>query len=156
MMAGIKGRNTKPELVLRRALHRAGFRYRLHRRDLPGKPDLVLPRFGAVVFVHGCFWHRHRDCRFCTTPKSNAEFWLKKFEGNVARDAAAIESLCKSGWRVAIVWECSLRGVDLDQHLRTLADWLGGRNQLLELPVRAPPSKLSDRNLDSAAPARPC
>src|SRR5687768_16771374 len=86
MMAAISGRNTVPELSVRRALHAAGLRFRLHRRDLPGSPDLVLARFKAVVFVHGCFWHRHRGCRFATTPRSNASFWSQKFEANVERD----------------------------------------------------------------------
>jgi DNA mismatch endonuclease (patch repair protein) len=108
MMSGIRGRNTTPELVVRSALHRAGLRYRLHRRDLPGSPDIVLPRFRTVVFVHGCFWHRHASCRYCTMPKTNANFWKQKFENNVVRDARQKRALRLDGWRVLTVWECDV------------------------------------------------
>lgn len=107
-MSRIRGRDTKPELVLRKLLHARGFRYRLHRKDLPGKPDLVLPRHLTVVFVHGCFWHRHQGCCIATTPKSNTQFWVEKFERNVARDLRSTQALEKLGWRVHIVWECEL------------------------------------------------
>lgn len=110
MMSGIRGRNTRPEMAVRRHLHAAGFRFRLHRKDLPGKPDIVLPRHKVAIFVHGCFWHRHAGCPKATTPSSNIEFWQKKFADNVARDArdrAALEAL---GWRVLVVWECELKG----------------------------------------------
>lgn len=106
MMSGIRGKNTKPELLVRRFLHRAGLRFRLHSRGLPGRPDIVLPRFRTVVFVHGCFWHRHRGCRYCYTPTSNRQFWLEKFERNVARDRANHAALTRLGWRVILVWEC--------------------------------------------------
>jgi DNA mismatch endonuclease (patch repair protein) len=112
-MARIRGRDTGPELAVRRALHRLGFRFRLHRRDLPGSPDIVLPRHRAVVFVHGCFWHRHSGCRLTTTPGTRAEFWSTKFEANVARDARAIEALEKQGWQVHVVWECQTRNVNV-------------------------------------------
>jgi len=105
-MASIGSRHTRPELVVRRLLHRLGFRFRLHRADLPGRPDLVLPRYHAVIFVHGCFWHRHRGCSNCTTPKARSDFWSNKFEQNVARDARAARALRRSGWRVITVWEC--------------------------------------------------
>ncbi len=107
-MSHIRGKNTGPELVLRKFLHRHGLRYRLHAANLPGKPDLVFPRYKAVVFVHGCFWHRHPECKIATTPNSNTPFWIKKFEKNVARDALVIAALKKLGWRVFIVWECEL------------------------------------------------
>ena len=109
MMRGIKGKNTKPEIQLRKQLFKAGFRYRLHSKDLPGKPDIVLPKWNAVIFVHGCFWHRHKDCPFATTPSTRPEFWQQKFDDNVRRDARNQEALILSGWRVAIVWECGLR-----------------------------------------------
>lgn len=109
-MSRIKGHDTKPELILRRALHAAGLRYRLHARDLPGRPDLVFPRWSAVVFVHGCFWHHHNGCRIANVPQSNAEFWLAKFERNKRRDARAVRALRASGWRVMVVWECQLSG----------------------------------------------
>lgn len=107
-MSRIRGRDTRPELVLRRLLHAAGFRYRLHYARLPGRPDLVLPKYKAVIFIHGCFWHRHASCRIANTPKSNVEFWTTKFQRNVARDAAVESTLRQEGWRVLVVWECSL------------------------------------------------
>jgi DNA mismatch endonuclease (patch repair protein) len=109
VMSRIKGRNTKPELAVRSMLHRNGYRFRLHRVDLPGKPDIVLPRFKTVIFVHGCFWHRHNDCRYAYTPKSRVDFWLKKFDENVCRDGQVRVELENLGWRVVTVWECDLR-----------------------------------------------
>lgn len=109
MMAEIKGKDTKPELVLRRALHARGFRYRLHSKTVPGRPDLVFPKHHAIVFVHGCFWHRHEGCRYTTTPSTRPEFWQAKFDANVARDRSVHDQLLDAGWRVATVWECALR-----------------------------------------------
>lgn len=106
MMAAIGGRDTKPELLVRKALHAAGLRFRLHRKGLPGTPDIVLPRFRTVVFVHGCFWHRHRGCRYTTTPRTNASFWQEKFDANVARDKRQRALLRAAGWQVIQVWEC--------------------------------------------------
>ena len=106
MMAGIRGKNTKPELTVRRLVHALGYRFRLHRRDFPGSPDLVLPRLRSVIFVHGCFWHRHPGCRFAYTPKSNAQFWLSKLTTNARRDAAALDALAARGWAAMVVWEC--------------------------------------------------
>lgn len=108
-MAAIRGKNTLPELALRRMIHGLGLRFRLHRRDLPGRPDIVLPRHRTVVFVHGCFWHRHEGCRYTTTPKSRLEFWQAKFDANVARDHRTRITLEEMGWRVLVVWECELR-----------------------------------------------
>lgn len=110
MMSGITGRNTKPEIAVRSYLHRRGLRFRLHSRGLIGTPDVVLKSLRVVVLVHGCFWHRHRNCRFAYTPKTNQEFWTKKFEANVARDARQRRDLAKAGWRVFVVWECQARG----------------------------------------------
>lgn len=107
-MSRIRSSNTSPELALRRALHALGFRFRLHRKDLPGKPDIVLPQYKTVVFVHGCFWHRHAGCKVATTPKSNTEFWVEKFDRNIARDTRAIGLLEAQGWKVIIAWECEL------------------------------------------------
>ena len=107
-MSRIRSKDTAPEVALRRALHALGFRFRIHRKDLPGKPDIVLPRHRVVIFVHGCFWHRHAGCRIATTPKSNTEFWVEKFERNVARDARSIDLLKAQGWRVIVAWECEL------------------------------------------------
>ena len=114
MMSGIRGRNTKPELVVRRHLHGAGLRYSL-KSKLPGRPDITLPRHRTVVFVHGCFWHRHPGCRYCTTPSSNTEFWASKFAQNVERDARVQKQLTEMGWRVVVVWSCELTEERLDR-----------------------------------------
>jgi len=107
MMAAVRSKDTKPELFLRRALHALGYRYRLHRRDLPGSPDLVFPGKRAVIFVHGCFWHGH-DCPAAKLPTTRADFWRDKIAGNRRRDAAALERLREQGWRALVVWECEL------------------------------------------------
>jgi DNA mismatch endonuclease (patch repair protein) len=106
MMARIGPRNTAPEMVVRRAAHRLGYRFRLYRRDLPGRPDVVFPRHRLAVFVHGCFWHRHPGCSNCTSPKTRPEFWSAKFRATVARDARAIAALRELGWRTLVIWEC--------------------------------------------------
>ena len=108
-MAAIRGKDTAPELAVRRILHAMGLRFRLHRKDLPGRPDIVLPKHRTVVFVHGCFWHRHKDCRHTTTPKTRQEFWQTKFASNVERDRRNRTDLQQLGWRVIVVWECELR-----------------------------------------------
>jgi DNA mismatch endonuclease (patch repair protein) len=125
MMSGIRSRDTKPEIQLRRSLHRSGFRFRLHRKELQGSPDIVLPRWKAAVFVHGCFWHRHESCRFATMPATRPEFWTAKFDKNVARDRRNIEALVSAGWRVAIVWECSIR-LEPTTTMQRLESWLRG------------------------------
>lgn len=108
MMGGIRGTNTRPELLVRRYLHATGLRFRMHARDLPGRPDIVLRRHRAVVFVHGCFWHRHIGCIRATTPSTRPEFWTAKFTGNVARDAANEQRLRQAGWNVLTIWECEV------------------------------------------------
>lgn len=125
MMSSIRGKNTRPEVTLRSLLFAKGFRYRLHARSLPGSPDLVFPKYKAVIFVHGCFWHRHEGCRYATTPKANGEFWARKFEGNVARDARHVEELRRQGWRVAVVWECALRHT-AEHAAHAVGEWLRG------------------------------
>ena len=119
MMSGIRGKDTKPELAVRSHLHRSGLRFRLHAK-LPGKPDLVLPRYRAAVFVHGCFWHRHEGCRYTTTPSSNAVFWQEKFASNTSRDARVKKQLEKLGWRVLVVWSCRLSERELDKLAATI------------------------------------
>lgn len=108
-MSRIRGRDTKPERILRSLLHRAGLRFRKNVSSLPGKPDIVLPKHRVIVLVHGCYWHRHSGCRFATTPATNALFWTKKFAGTVARDRKATEALAHAGWRVLTAWECEIR-----------------------------------------------
>ena len=138
MMAGIKGKDTKPELLLRHNLHRRGFRYRLHARDLPGRPDLVFPRFQAVLFAHGCFWHGH-DCHLFRWPKTREEFWREKIKGNQLRDLANERFLLDTGWRVGKVWECALKGprrYKIDEVIDGCANWLEGLAPQLEIRSR--------------------
>lgn len=111
-MSRVGGKNTKPELAVRRALHALGYRFRIHRRDLPGRPDIVLPRYRVAIFVHGCFWHRHPGCRKASSPKTRADFWGQKFEANVARDERNQSELVAIGWRVFTIWECETRTID--------------------------------------------
>lgn len=118
MMAGIRGRDTKPEMLVRSWLHQAGLRFRVHDRSLPGSPDVVLPRWNAVVFVHGCFWHRHTGCPRTTSPATRRAFWNAKFASNVARDERNRRALRRLGWRVRTVWECSLGPRQLDALVR--------------------------------------
>lgn len=108
-MAQVKGRNTGPEKAVRSLLHRMGYRFRLQRADLPGKPDIVLPKHRTVIFVHGCFWHRHTGCKRASMPAANSDYWKRKFERNVTRDAQNRIALESGGWRVLVVWECELR-----------------------------------------------
>jgi DNA mismatch endonuclease (patch repair protein) len=109
MMAGIRGKNTRPEMLVRQFLHDRGFRYRLHMKNLPGSPDIVLPKWRVAILVHGCFWHRHEGCRYATTPTSNVERWQTKFAENVARDRRNIADLITAGWRVLVLWECKIK-----------------------------------------------
>ncbi len=132
MMSGIRGKDTAPELKVRRFLHANGFRFRLHRKDLPGRPDIVLPKYKACIFVNGCFWHRHKDCKLASEPKSREEFWNKKFSENVARDTKNYKALQASGWRVAVLWECGLRKAE---PMSTLLAWLTSEQMLLIWPA---------------------
>lgn len=113
LMGRIRGKDTKPEMAVRRLAHRLGFRFRLHRRDLPGSPDLVFPGPRKVIFVHGCYWHRHPGCRLAYEPKSNVAFWKKKFAANVARDEKALADLKDQGWDTLVVWECEAKDSEL-------------------------------------------
>ena len=114
MMTGIKSRNTKPEILVRKTLFALGFRYRLDRKVLGIKPDVVLKKWNTCIFVHGCFWHRHNNCKLASVPKSNLNFWEKKFKGNVLRDKKAIDILQKNNWKVGIIWECAIRNREPD------------------------------------------
>lgn len=135
MMSGIKGKNTKPEILIRRMLHKRGFRFRLHRKDLPGRPDIVLPKFNAVIFVNGCFWHGHENCKLFRYPKSRTEFWENKIGGNKQRDLEKIEKL-RSDWRVLIIWECAIKGTQKlvpDNLIELLEGFLLGEGQYSEI-----------------------
>jgi len=111
-MGRIRSKDTKPEKVVRSMLHKSGLRFRLHRKDLPGKPDIILPKFKTVIFVHGCFWHRHKGCQYSYTPKSRKEFWEKKFQDNITRDKKARKELEDLGWKIILIWECELKNID--------------------------------------------
>ena len=136
LMASIRGKNTKPELKVRRGLHQLGVRFRLHRRDLPGSPDLVFPKYQATFFVHGCFWHRHESCRLAYTPSTNSHKWVEKFDSNVERDRRQIALLQQGGWRVFVIWECALRAKDSSDLLVAVAAELRtGKSTYREWPT---------------------
>jgi DNA mismatch endonuclease, patch repair protein len=139
-MASIRSRDTKPEMLVRRYLHGRGFRYSLVRKDLPGQPDLVLPKFNAAVFVHGCFWHGHVGCRFATTPATRPDFWRSKLSANAARDQRVETELQQLGWRVAVVWECALRKEPLLE-LKRLARFLRSNQSEIVIPASPQPPK---------------
>jgi DNA mismatch endonuclease (patch repair protein) len=135
MMAGIKGKNTKPEMLMRSALHRAGFRFKLHEKTLPGKPDMVFPRYNAVIFVHGCFWHGH-DCHLFKWPSSRVDFWKTKITRNQQVDRESMEKLRAAGWRVASIWECAVRGRakrPFPEIIDECRDWLQSDTSTLEI-----------------------
>lgn len=135
-MARIRSKNTNPELLLRSYLHGKGLRFRVHVAELPGRPDIVLPRHRVAVFVHGCFWHRHKGCVLAATPRSNALFWKRKLEGNRERDERHITALRRAGWRVAVFWECGARkGVADPKALRALERWVLRGIGFREFPV---------------------
>jgi len=112
IMSRVKGRDTKPEKLIRSLLHAMGYRFRLHRKGLPGKPDILLPKHRKAIFVHGCFWHGHADCRRAARPESNADFWNKKIDGNMARDKMVQAELGKSGWSLLVIWQCEMKDVE--------------------------------------------
>jgi DNA mismatch endonuclease, patch repair protein len=123
-MSKIKGKDTKPEIVVRKFLHANGFRYRLHVKNLPGKPDIVLPKYRAVIFVHGCFWHGHEGCKKAELPRTKTEWWKNKIDGNVENDKKAFKSLIEQGWKVAEVWGCTLGSATKEQALNKLQAFL--------------------------------
>ncbi|HDO25193.1 MAG TPA: DNA mismatch endonuclease Vsr [Nitrospirae bacterium] len=138
MMAGIKSKNTRHELEIRKRLFALGYRYRLHDSRLPGKPDIILPRFNSVIFIHGCFWHVH-DCELFKWPSTRVDFWKKKLSGNKKKDRENNEALERLGWRIATVWECSFRGVrkkrekEMDAIVKKVVKWLQSRKNNLEI-----------------------
>ena len=135
MMSGIRAVNTQPELAIRKGLHAKGFRFRLHAKDVPGKPDLVLPRYRAAVFVHGCFWHGH-NCHLFRMPSTRPEFWSAKIERNRTRDTTVEGQLNEAGWRRLVIWECAIKGrtrLDFDELINRTASWLRGDAQCGEI-----------------------
>jgi DNA mismatch endonuclease, patch repair protein len=154
-MARIRGKNTDPELHLRRALHRMGMRFRLHRSDLPGRPDLVLAKYRAAIFVHGCFWHRHQGCALAYDPKTRTAFWNRKFSENVDRDQRQMRSLLAGGWRIGIVWECSLRSVDKRAAAVSAAvNWLRSDRARAEIPPPPRPLRSRTAGVEEGSPRR--
>lgn len=135
MMAGIRSKNTKPELLIRKALHALGFRYRLHSASIPGKPDMVLKKYNAVIFIHGCFWHGH-SCSLFKLPKTRTEFWKNKIDKNRERDDRVIQELKLSGWRIATIWECALRGkdrMDFETLINSISEWVQSDKQSMTI-----------------------
>ncbi|UWS78016.1 very short patch repair endonuclease [Phaeobacter sp. G2] len=133
MMSRIGPKDTKPELVVRRALHACGYRFRLHRKELPGKPDLVLSKYRSAIFVHGCFWHAHEGCRYFKLPKTRREFWEGKLLSNRKRDQTAAQSLIDSGWRVLVIWECATRETPVEKLVDRISEWLQSREKFAEI-----------------------
>ena len=113
-MSAIKSKNTKPEIAVRKVLHSMGYRFRLHRKNLPGSPDIVLPKYKTVIFVHGCFWHRHENCKYASTPKTREEFWQNKFKVNLKRDREIQEKIKNIGWKSVVIWECEVKNNKLN------------------------------------------
>ena len=111
-MSAIKSKNTKPEIAVRKLLHSMGYRFRLHRKDLPGSPDIVLPKYKTAIFVHGCFWHRHENCKYASNPQTRKEFWENKFKANVKRDKEIQEKIINIGWQYVVIWECETKNID--------------------------------------------
>ena len=118
-MSAIKSKNTKPEIAVRKLLHSMGYRFRLHSKGLPGSPDIVLPKYKTLIFVHGCFWHRHENCKYASNPKTRKEFWENKFKANINRDNLNQANLSLRGWKIIIIWECQLKG-DMKKRIREL------------------------------------
>ncbi len=116
----IKGKNTKPEMLVRKFLYANGYRYKLHDKSLPGKPDIVLPKYKTVIFVHGCYWHGHKNCKYFVVPKTRTEWWLNKINGNIANDEKAAKALKKEGWKIITIWECHLKSSKIAKTLNAL------------------------------------
>lgn len=122
IMSQIRGKDTKPEMIVRKYLHHSGFRFRLHSSKLKGHPDLVLPKYKICIFINGCYWHRHENCKYTSTPKTRKEFWLKKFKENIQRDINVRETLLSEGWKIIVIWECALKPKQTSETLHWLSD----------------------------------
>lgn len=134
-MSGIRAKNTRPELQVRSLLFKAGYRFRLHRKDLPGTPDIVMPGRRVAIFIHGCFWHRHHACSLARLPKSNAKFWKTKLSGNEQRDQTKYRDLANLGWRILVIWECAIRRQrDIALLSETITQWIESDGHFSELP----------------------
>lgn len=142
MMSRIGGKDTKPEMLIRRALHARGFRYRLHVGKLPGRPDIVLPRFRAAIFIHGCFWHAHEGCRYFRIPGTRTGFWTAKLHGNRDRDRTKEAALRAAGWRTLVVWECAIKSIPVDSLANTIVSWLASGDLVGEI------SGIDDRTIN--------
>lgn len=135
VMSKIRGKDTKPEKLVRSYLHRSGFRFRLHKKGVPGRPDLWLPKYNAAIFVNGCYWHRHRGCKYTTTPKQNRDFWQEKFRSNVVRDEENHARLRRLGVHVLVVWECELNSVSKCQKtLPMISNWIASESKYRQIP----------------------
>jgi len=138
MMAGISGKNSKPELLIRKALHRMGYRYRIHYTGLPGKPDMVFPMYHAIILINGCFWHRH-NCHLFKWPATRKDFWHKKILASMARDERNLAYYKKLGWKVLVIWECSIKGktrINVNEVVKLTVDWLRNEKQSFEITGR--------------------
>jgi DNA mismatch endonuclease, patch repair protein len=125
-MSQIRSGNTKPEMLVRKFLHAQGFRYSLHKKTLPGKPDIVLPKYKTIIFIHGCFWHGHDNCKYFVVPKTRTQWWLNKINTNKVNDAKAVKALKKDGWKIITVWECGLRAGKIEKALNKILQKLSG------------------------------
>ncbi|MEF2968617.1 very short patch repair endonuclease [Paenibacillus sp. M1] len=126
IMSNVKSKNTTPELIVRRLLHRMGYRFRLHRPDLPGKPDIVLPKYKKVIFINGCFWHGHENCKKSQLPKTNREFWQSKIRKNKSRDEKSINKLLEMGWQCLVIWDCQIKKKDIEKLVIILEGFMKG------------------------------
>ena len=122
-MSAIKSKNTKPEIKVRKVLHSMGYRFRLHSKDLPGSPDIVLPKYKTAIFVHGCFWHRHENCKYASTPKTRKEFWKKKFQSNIKRDLEIQDKIKNIGWQSVVIWECEIKNEKIKDKLLEIKNY---------------------------------
>lgn len=142
MMSRISSKDTQPELTVRKALHKAGYRFRLHYRSLPGKPDIVMPKYKLSIFIHGCFWHRHSGCKFAYEPKTRKEFWENKFNTNLVRDRANIDKLISKGWKVLVIWECFTKKREHIDLVNIVEHAIHGQGKVYEYP----PSNTSEQD----------